>query len=458
MEKKYVSCLLFCKTMLSYLLLCIVFFLVAGRQFDFGDYNIEESRGERTVGEIVDGTSVYRSFCYQGDYIHAVCVVAGTYARENKGKLSVALLNDQGAVISQSEKQLADIADNTAVEFIMDCVLEQESDVYRLKIWSDGCESGNAITLYYSREDEICIHVYGYKEHPWRGYFWHLACLGAVLWMLFYFYERQREQTEKKCFLHTVCSTLDTYRFLIRQLVARDFKTKYKRSVLGAFWSFLNPLCTMAVQYVVFSTIFKSSIRNYPVYLLSASVLFNFFTESVGGGLTAIVGNASLITKVYVPKYIYPVTKVLSTAVNLLVSMVPLFVVVCVTKEPLSAAYLLIPYMFVCLLLFCIGMSLFLSAMMVFFRDVQFLWGIISLLWMYATPMFYPQEIIPQRFQFVLDMNPMFHYISFFRTILLGHVSPQMGEYVACMAFSLAFCAGGALFFRHFQNKFALYL
>ena len=99
-----------------------------------------------------------------------------------------------------------------------------------------------------------------------------------------------------------------------------------------------------------------------------------------------------------------------------------------------------------------------LSALMVFFRDMQFLWGIISLLWMYATPMFYPEEIIPDRYRFVLNLNPMYHYISFFRTILLEHISPQMSEYAVCLVFSIGFCAAGAVFFGHCQKKFALYL
>ena len=110
------------------------------------------------------------------------------------------------------------------------------------------------------------------------------------------------------------------YRFLIQQLVSRDFKTKYKRSVLGIVWSFLNPLLTMLVQYVVFSTLFKSSIPHYPAYLLSGIVLFNFFSETTTVGMTSITANAPLITKVYVPKYIYPLTRMLSSTINVALS------------------------------------------------------------------------------------------------------------------------------------------
>ena len=117
------------------------------------------------------------------------------------------------------------------------------------------------------------------------------------------------------------------YRFLIRQLVSRDFKSKYKRSVFGVLWSFLNPLLTMFVQYIVFSNLFRFDIPYYPVYLLCGIIMFNYFSEACGMTLGSIVGNASLITKVYMPKYIYPLTRVLSSFVNLLISMVPLFIV-----------------------------------------------------------------------------------------------------------------------------------
>ena len=132
------------------------------------------------------------------------------------------------------------------------------------------------------------------------------------------------EKKGRTCLGLKLVHAFSRYRFLIQQLVSRDFKTKYKRSVLGIVWSFLNPLLTMLVQYVVFSTIFKSDIPNFPVYLLTGIVLFNFFSEACSMGITSILGNASLITKVYVPKYIYPVTRVLSSGINMLFSLVPL--------------------------------------------------------------------------------------------------------------------------------------
>ena len=228
--------------------------------------------------------------------------------------------------------------------------------------------------------------------------------------------------------------------------------------MLGYLWSFLNPLLSMLVQYVVFSTLFRSDIENFPVYLLSGIILFNFFSDAVGQGLGAIVQNASLITKVYVPKYIYPVTKVISCSVNLIISVLPLFIVMFLTGQNFTKAVFLLPFPLICLLIFCIGLSLLLCSAMVFFRDTQYLWGIISLAWTYATPIFYPAEIIPPQFAFIQKLNPMFHYIRFTRTLLLDGVSPSAIEYFYCLLFAIVALGLGCFVFKKTQDKFILYI
>ncbi len=248
------------------------------------------------------------------------------------------------------------------------------------------------------------------------------------------------------------------YGYLLRQLVSRDFKSKYKRSVLGVLWSFLNPLLTMMVQYIVFSTLFKSDIPNYPLYLLSGIVCFNFFSEATGMALQSIVGNASLITKVYVPKYIYPLSRVLSSTINLLMSLIPLLLVMLLTRTPVRPAILLLPIGLICLVGFCLGVGFVLSTMMVFFRDTQFLWGVVIMLWMYATPIFYPESIIPAKFVLLYKCNPMYHIIRFIRIVLLQGVSPESKAYVLCMVASFVPLLIGVLVFKKNQDKFVLNL
>lgn len=228
--------------------------------------------------------------------------------------------------------------------------------------------------------------------------------------------------------------------------------------MLGIVWSFLNPLLTMLVQYVVFSTIFKSDIPNFPVYLLTGIVLFNFFSEACSMGITSILGNASLITKVYVPKYIYPVTRVLSSGINMLFSLVPLLLMIFLTKTALTPAILLLPFALACLICFCTGMVLVLSAAMVFFRDTQFLWNVLSMIWMYATPIFYPESIIPARFLTIYKLNPLYHFIRFARTVIMDGVSPEPKAYLICFVFAVGSLIIGGLIFRKAQDKFVLYL
>ena len=214
----------------------------------------------------------------------------------------------------------------------------------------------------------------------------------------------------------------------------------------------------MGVQYIVFSTIFKSGIENFPVYLLSGVVFFNFFTEAVGLGLTSIVGNAALITKVYVPKYIYPVTRVLSSTINLVISLIPLFLLTLLTGAKLTKAVLLLIVPISSVLIFSIGLALALSASMVFFRDTQYLWGIVSMAWMYLTPLFYPADILPPGFQVLLKWNPLSRIIHFVRVVLIQGSSPELSEYVACIGFAMGMLFIGAWIFKRNQDKFVLYI
>ena len=256
----------------------------------------------------------------------------------------------------------------------------------------------------------------------------------------------------------TVAGLFGTYRFLMRQLVSRDFKIKYKRSVLGVLWSFVNPLLMMSVQYFVFSTIFKTDIDNYPVYLLAGIVLFNFFSESTNISLYAVTGNAGLITKVYVPKYIYPVSKVVSTGINLLVSLLPLLIMSLATGVRITRAWLLLSFDLLFLLVFCIGMGFILSAVMVFFRDMQFIWSVFCMVFTYATPIFYPESILPDEWKGMLSVNPMYHFIRFFRKIILEGISPQPMDYVVCFLISAGVFGIGLFVFRKTQDKFIFYI
>lgn len=459
------------KFIIIYLILAGLFYVMAKPQILYKAYDQEVLTADDTLGEIVDTDVIVQEFEYAGNYIEQIVFNVGTYNRKNQGVLTIQL-GDASQALWTKQYDISKFKDNSKLIVPMELEL-QDGSIYYIKIMTSGCSYGNAVTFYINTGSnvhqgilsrngvlvtgELQFNIEGGRNRWFGTVFWGFVLLAGIVGCLQYVYCKNQWMYSEKPVWKELRS-IKKYKFLLRQLVERDFKTRYKRSALGFCWSFLNPVLTMVVQYVVFSTIFRSDIDNFPVYLLSAGILFNFFTESVGAGLGSIVGNVSLITKVYVPKYIYPLSRVLSTAINLLISMIPLMLTVILTGEDITIVFLMIPFVLICLIVFCIGISLALSSSMVFFRDTQFLWGIISLIWMYATPIFYPESIIPNRFRIVLTCNPMYHYLKFFRTILLTGNSPELVEYVFCFGFSILALAVGLFIFKKTERKFVLYL
>ncbi len=248
------------------------------------------------------------------------------------------------------------------------------------------------------------------------------------------------------------------YRFLLGQLVSRDFKTRYKRSVLGVLWSMLNPLLTMGVQYLIFANLFRWNVDNYAVYLLIGTVTFNFFSEASQGALSSVTGSASLITKVYIPTYVFPVSKVLSACINWCFSSLALYCILLIQGVPLNFYHLVLPVAYLSLILFSCGMGMLLAALMVYFRDIQFLYGVLITLWMYMTPLFYPVDIIPAEWFDLYTKNPMYQYVTFFRTVMLDAVMPSAEQFGYCIGYAMAAMAIGFLVFRKLKRNFILHV
>lgn len=251
------------------------------------------------------------------------------------------------------------------------------------------------------------------------------------------------------------------FRDLFFQLVGRDIKMKYRRSFLGYLWSILNPLLTMCVQAAVFTLMFKRNIEYYPAYLIAGNILFGFMRESSSHCIYSITGNASLIKKTYVPKYIFTLSKVTSDLVNLLFSLVALFIVLFVTGVPFLKTWriLLGIIPLIELYVFCIGLSLFLSQAAVFFRDIQNIWPVITNAWLYLTPLFYTIDILPSPLASVIaKINPMYIYITMFRdSVIYGHYPWKAlvyrGFIIAVAMFALGFWS-----FKRSENKFILHI
>lgn len=245
---------------------------------------------------------------------------------------------------------------------------------------------------------------------------------------------------------------------LIRELISRDLKVKYRRSFLGYLWSLLNPLMMMAVMTVVFSFMFRFDIENYPLYLICGNTLWTFFSNSTTMAMHSVLENGQLIRKVYIPKFIFPVSRVLSVFVTTAFSLVAILIVMLVTRSPLHWEMLLIPVPLFCLLVFSIGIGMALASLAVYFRDVVHLYSVVVLAWMYATPIFYPMSQLPEWVVRLIKLNPMYHYINFFRELVLYGNIPGPNTWFACIASCLVFMALGLAVFRKLQRNFILYL
>ncbi|MBP3609390.1 MAG: ABC transporter permease [Lachnospiraceae bacterium] len=251
---------------------------------------------------------------------------------------------------------------------------------------------------------------------------------------------------------------LKKYRFLLEDMVVRDIKLKYRRSVIGLLWSILNPLLMMVVITAVFQNLFRFEIENFAVYYLTGWVVFNFVTEATSGAMTSIIGASALIRKVYIPKYIFPMQKCFFSFVNMLFSLAALFVVMLVLRVEFTWRLLLVPVPLVLALVFAIGLGMILSTVAVFFRDMIHLYSVLTMVWMYLTPIIYPEEILVGIMQTIMKLNPLYYYVDYFRQLTLYGAVPDVEQLLVmtmCSAMSLVL---GVAVFKKKQDRFILFI
>ncbi len=468
-------------TIIVYLFLVVTFFFICGDQLHFRNDVTDMLSPFATLGEITSETIVEQEMKLDGDTLTGISLMGSTYGRTNTGTLLVEIL--EGTQLLKSVAiDIAAMADNVSLSIPIQLPVPSTNHI-TLRITAPDSTPGNAVTLYYGHsrsaaraqikvalgedlvrvngtplDGALCFSLSTQTKLLFGSYYWYLSGAVFVVLCLYCLFLVKKNAQGKPSQLLKMIIAFSRYRFLMKQLISRDFKTKYKRSVLGILWSFLNPLLSMSVQYIVFSTLFRSNIPNFALYLLIGTVCFSYFSESSSMTLQSIVLNASLITKVYVPKYIYPVTRVMSSTINFLLSMIPLFLVVLITRTPIRLSFLLLPFGVICLVALCLGVGMILASSMVFFRDTQFLWGVVSTLWMYATPIFYPETIIPAKFLPLFKCNPLYHIIRFIRIILMEGISPEPKAYALMLVASFVPLALGLWIFKKTQDTFIFYL
>ena len=453
----------------------IAFYFLCGEEIKYRDSygNIEMQEATGASIELVSGASVEQQFYNKIEEIEEIDIQWGTFYRNNIGKVVVRLIDvDSGYEIIRREFNASEIQDASCTNIKLSVPLKGYVDkILAIKLEADSQE-GQAVTpmlstnvisdgLYINgikSDATLCYSVLG-KDLRWLGVvYWYFFILYITIVFLFLVYAYHRYTKGKQNWLICLLLSVSKYKYLIRQLVKRDFKIKYKRSVLGFVWSILNPMLMMAVQYFVFSTIFKSNVSNYAVYLLIGIVIFNFFNEACSMTMLSIVGNVGLINKVYVPKFIYPVTRVMSSLINLGMAMIPLVIVSVISGIKWSKAIFLTIIPLGSIVVFSLGLGMILASSMVFFRDTQFLWNVLSTMWMYATPIFYTEDILPEGYRGFLLLNPLYHFFGVTRMAVLEGKASEPREFLYCIIAGMAMLLVGSYIFKKTQDKFTLYL
>ena len=253
--------------------------------------------------------------------------------------------------------------------------------------------------------------------------------------------------------------------YILKQLVGKDFKLKYRRSFLGVLWSVLNPLLMMIVMAAVFSTFFVGlrgeGIVNYPLYLILGNITFSLMSDSTSASLTSIIGSSSLLKKVKIHRFVFPVQKVLFGLVNFFFSLIAVAIVMIWFRIMPTWHLIWLPVVLALLMLFCMGIGLALSALSVFFRDVIHLWGVVITAWTYATPLFWDAAMINGMspiMQLILHANPMFAFVTFMRDIFLYQVSPSPAILLSCVVWAALAMIVGYVIFHKTEHKFILYI
>ncbi len=246
--------------------------------------------------------------------------------------------------------------------------------------------------------------------------------------------------------------------FLFEELVKRDFKKRYARTTIGMAWSILNPLLQLLVMRMVFTVFFGRNTPHYTTYLFSGLIVFNYFSESTREGMTSLVDNASIFTKINVPKYLFLFAKNVQCLINFLLILVVFFLFCILDHVTLTWKFFLLLYPILLLVVFNIGTGLVLSAIYVFFRDMKYFWSIFLMLLQYLSAIFYQIDSFSDRTQKLFYINPVYLYVRYFRKIVIFAEIPQLSFHLLMLSETIIVLTLGALIYRKYNLKFLYYV
>ncbi len=247
-------------------------------------------------------------------------------------------------------------------------------------------------------------------------------------------------------------------KFVFEELVKRDFKQKYKRTVLGMLWSVLSPLLMLSVMAFIFGQFFGRSIPHFVVYLFSGQVVFNYFTESTNEGMNALMNNAKIFTKINVPKYLFLFSKNVSALINFCIILSIYFAFVWFDGIAFTWKFLCLAYPILCLIFINLGIGLILSALFVFFRDIQYLYRLFTQIVMYASAIFYSVDAMPLKIQKVFYCNPIFCVIDYFRSIVIKGIVPELWLHALLAGYAVILFGAGCYVYKKYNYKFLYYV
>lgn len=256
---------------------------------------------------------------------------------------------------------------------------------------------------------------------------------------------------------HALNDFLKYFGFL-KELVKRDFKKKYYKSFLGVLWSILNPLMMTIVITIIFSTLFRRNIEFFPVYYLIGTMIYSFNNAATNQGLHSLVSNNSLLRKIYVPKYMFCLSSVILQFITMLFTFITLILMMLVLGVPFTKYFLLFPLPMIYIFCFSTGLALILSVGGAYFRDLNHLYGIFTMMWMYVTPLFYPISIIPEEFLFLWELNPLYIIITIARNLMLDGVMPSQKLLIVATVYSVLTLVTGIVVFRQKEDKVFLHI
>ncbi len=457
-------------------LIGICYYFIGEKSLKMISYTEEYSGTETTqiTPNLVNNVSVVQKFITHADFIDGLVLRFATFNNTLRdGNIVISLQDEKSNVLYEKEIPVTDLKDNEDLQINFESKISVlRGSTLSLEIKEIDNTDGNTATLWMGAKQEACKLYINSEETDGTLYFIPLSirdghytrnfCIAfgifEILFIVICLRQRKKDESGIRTGLNECVHIFKNYRFLLSQLIGRDFAVKYRRSYLGIIWVILNPLLTMIVLSAVFAFIFRFNIANFPVYLILGQVIFNFYSEATQISTTTITGSGQMIKKIYIPKYIFPLSKTMFSFFNFVLSFIPVLLVVLYYKIPITPNILYLPLLLVFYFCFVLGISFILSAMQVFMRDTQYLYGIFLTLLGYTTPIFYSVDSMSPLLQRIMLLNPLYHYMTVLRTILLYGMAPTVQEMLVCIFLGVLFLGIGLSYFFKRQKKFILYI